>query len=101
LASITCNQDFRPDFMAASAKISSSSKKRTTEMMTKIVLFSLIKDVIFLFFDTLFPRTVALKQHVYVKYLEHIEEDYTFDESEPFIIVTKGPDSKGLVAVSP
>ncbi len=39
-----------------------------------------------------------LKQHVYVKYLEHIKGDYPFDESEPFIIVTKGPDKKGLVA---
>lgn len=39
-----------------------------------------------------------LKQHVYIKYLEHIKEDYPFFESEPFIMVTKGPDSKGLVA---
>ena len=39
-----------------------------------------------------------LKQHVYVKYLEYIKGDYPFDESEPFIIVTKGPDNKGLVA---
>ena len=39
-----------------------------------------------------------LKQHVYVKYLEYDKGDYPFDESEPFIIVTKGPDRKGLVA---
>ena len=39
-----------------------------------------------------------LKQHVYVKYVENDKGDYPFDESEPFIIVTKGPDSKGLVA---
>jgi len=35
---------------------------------------------------------------VYVKYVEYDKGDYPFDESEPFIIVTKGPDSKGLVA---
>ena len=39
-----------------------------------------------------------LKQHVYVKYLEYDKGDYPFDDSEPFIIVTKGPDRKGLVA---
>jgi glycine cleavage system transcriptional repressor len=41
---------------------------------------------------------MPLKQHVYVKYLEYDKGDYPFDESEPFIIVTKGPDRKGLVA---
>jgi glycine cleavage system transcriptional repressor len=39
-----------------------------------------------------------LQQHVYVKYLEHSVGDYPFDKSEPFIITTKGPDRKGLVA---
>lgn len=39
-----------------------------------------------------------LNQHVYVKHLEYDKNDYPFDESEPFIVVTKGPDRKGLVA---
>jgi glycine cleavage system transcriptional repressor len=41
---------------------------------------------------------MPLEQHVYVKYLEYDKGDYPFDESEPFVIVTKGPDRKGLVA---
>jgi glycine cleavage system transcriptional repressor len=41
---------------------------------------------------------MPLKQHVYVKYLEYDKGDYPFEESEPFVIVTKGPDRKGLVA---
>jgi len=39
-----------------------------------------------------------LKQHVTVKYLDQAPPSFDSAESEPFIITTKGPDQKGLVA---
>lgn len=36
--------------------------------------------------------------HAYVKYLEPPDTNLTAKKSEPFVITTKGPDQKGLVA---
>lgn len=43
-------------------------------------------------------RLNPLNLHVYLKHLDQQEEPYPFKASEPFVITTKGPDRKGLVA---
>ena len=40
----------------------------------------------------------ALGLHIHVKAMERSETDPAFENSDPFIITTRGPDRKGLVA---
>lgn len=97
----------RPGIIAAVSKIL-SDQNCNIENVSQTILQSEFSGIFIVLipeqlsaddlYDHLKEGLASLNLQVYVKYLEQKETDSSFTDAEPFIITTKGPDRKGLVA---